>query len=237
MHKILLIKQGSTKKDRSLRKWGLSFLIDDDIIFDTFGSREDLIAEIKSLSIDLNKIRHVVISHDHWDHIEGLSYILERNKDLTVYLPFKTNEDLINKIISSGVNLELVNQSIKIKDGIFVSKQMVNALDKNTVFEHCLVIDTTEGLVVITGCAHPGIDYMVKEVKNDFKKRIRLLIGGFHLKNEPEDKIRAVIDRLIVLGVKEVAPIHCTGEVATGLFKEYFKDRFIDLINSRQVTV
>ncbi|MDP8259957.1 MAG: MBL fold metallo-hydrolase [Candidatus Gygaella obscura] len=237
MHKILLIKQGSTKKERALRKWGLSFLIDEDIIFDTFGARDDFMQQVDSLKIDLRKIRHIVISHDHWDHIDGIFSILAKNKDLTVYLPVHVDKDLKDKIKASGVKLKEVSASLKLKDDIYISKEMFEKKDNGLIFEQCLVIDSASGITLIAGCAHPGIDYMVSEVKKDFKKDIKLLIGGFHLKDTPENKIKLIIDSLIKSGVKEVAPMHCTGKEAVGLFKSCFKDKFIDMDKIRQIVV
>ena len=47
--------------------------------------------------------------------------------------------------------------------------------------EQALILDTSKGLVVITGCAHPGIVDIVKKAKEVVKKDIDLVFGGFHL--------------------------------------------------------
>ena len=75
---IKLLAEGHTKWDRFIRNWGISFLIDDDVLFDTFGRRK--------LKVDATKIKHIIISHEHWDHISGLWAILKINNAVTVYV-------------------------------------------------------------------------------------------------------------------------------------------------------
>ncbi len=45
---------------------------------------------------------------------------------------------------------------------------------------------TTKGLVVVTGCSHPGIVDIVKRAKEIGKKDIYLVVGGFHLMRHSE---------------------------------------------------
>jgi hypothetical protein len=49
-----------------------------------------------------------------------------------------------------------------------------------------------------------------------------MVIGGFHMGNAPEQEITDTIERLIELGVKEIFPIHCTGDT----FREYMEDHY-----------
>jgi 7,8-dihydropterin-6-yl-methyl-4-(beta-D-ribofuranosyl)aminobenzene 5'-phosphate synthase len=69
---IKLLAEGHTKWDRFTRNWGISFLIGDDVLFDTFGKSKVLMQNIKKQNIDISQIRHIVISHEHWDHTTGL---------------------------------------------------------------------------------------------------------------------------------------------------------------------
>ena len=59
-----ILAEGSTKWQRFIKHWGLSILIDDDILFDTFGKPDYVLKQLKRFSIDINKIKHIVISHD-----------------------------------------------------------------------------------------------------------------------------------------------------------------------------
>jgi len=73
-------------------------------------------------------------------------------------------------------------------------------------------VETSTGLVIITGCAHPGIVNVVKEAEARFKNDIHLVMGGFHLSGRTSARIRESIRTLKGLGVKKVAPSHCAVE-------------------------
>ena len=57
---------------------------------------------------------------------------------------------------------------------------------------------------------------------------IYLLLGGFHLLHTSEEGVREVIRQLKELGVRKVAPSHCTGEKAVALFRESWGEDFIE---------
>src|SRR3989339_730351 len=65
--------------------WGLSFLIDNKILFDTGEKGDLLINNINKLQVELSLIEAVVFSHDHWDHTGGLEEILTKNPNINVY--------------------------------------------------------------------------------------------------------------------------------------------------------
>jgi 7,8-dihydropterin-6-yl-methyl-4-(beta-D-ribofuranosyl)aminobenzene 5'-phosphate synthase len=95
----------------------------------------------------------------------------------------------------------------------------------SAIIEQSLVIETSEGLVVITGCAHPGIVGIVSAAAEGGD--IGLVIGGFHLKDDSATEIDEVIADLQALGVKRVAPTHCTGDEARERFRAVFGDGFV----------
>ena len=95
--------------------------------------------------------------------------------------------------------------------------------------EQFLVLDTTEGLVVVTGCAHPGIVEIVKKARLIFFKDVYLVLGGFHLLDLSDSKIQEKIQQLKDLGVRRVGASHCTGDKAIELFKQEFGDNFVKI--------
>ena len=87
-----------------------------------------------------------------------------------------------------------------------------------------MIIVSKKGLIVITGCAHPGIVNIVKKAKEMFpQKNIYLVLGGFH---HPPKK---VVYELKKLKVEKVAPSHCSGDEIRELFKKEFKENFIEI--------
>jgi 7,8-dihydropterin-6-yl-methyl-4-(beta-D-ribofuranosyl)aminobenzene 5'-phosphate synthase len=94
--------------------------------------------------------------------------------------------------------------------------------------EQALVVDTVAGLVVTTGCAHPDIVEMAKAVQAYLGKEIYLLMGGFHLLGQSESKLHGTLQALRDLGVRKIAPNHCTGDEAIALFRETWGSAFVE---------
>ena len=109
-----------------------------------------------------------------------------------------------------------------IADGIFSTGEVAGP-----VGEHAMVVATGEGLVVLTGCAHPGVTSMVDRVGELSDRPVRLVMGGFHLGGAGDEHVHGVIDELRRLGVALVAPSHCTGERARELFRAEYGSAFV----------
>ena len=227
--KIKLIAEGSNKWERFIRRWGVSFLIGEDVIFDTFGDPGVLLNNIHRFNIDITKIRHIVISHDDWDHISGLWYLIHDRKDITVYACPGFKEDIKSRIRSFGVQLVEAAGSIIIKEDIYSTGQLCSESEGRLIYEQSLTIKTAKGLLIITGCAHPGIISIVDNIRKKFNENIYFVIGGLHLKDMPIARIEDVISRLKPSGIKKIAPLHCTGEIAQRLLKEAYGDNYLSL--------
>jgi 7,8-dihydropterin-6-yl-methyl-4-(beta-D-ribofuranosyl)aminobenzene 5'-phosphate synthase len=93
--------------------------------------------------------------------------------------------------------------------------------EDNLPEEMSLVIDTDRGLVVVTGCAHAGIinvvDYARKTVRN---APVHALIGGFHLYQADDEKLKWTAGKLREFGVQNVLGAHCTGIETTYRLRE-----------------
>lgn len=74
---------------------------------------------------------------------------------------------------------------------------------------------TSEGLVIITGCAHSGICSVIERaVSLTGERRIRDIIGGFHLYQSPPEILASIAGYLQEIGPQELHPCHCTGQSA-----------------------
>jgi 7,8-dihydropterin-6-yl-methyl-4-(beta-D-ribofuranosyl)aminobenzene 5'-phosphate synthase len=94
--------------------------------------------------------------------------------------------------------------------------------------EQALILETINGLVVVTGCAHPGIVNVVKQATALFRQNVYLALGGFHLMGMGKMQITEIIRQLKGLGVTKVAPSHCTGDQAISLFKAAWGENFLE---------
>jgi len=105
----------------------------------------------------------------------------------------------------------------------------------DAIHEQALLIDTPRGLVVVTGCAHPGIVSILEKAKAVGKKDIWMVLGGFHLNQTPPAAVESIIARFRSLGVQRVGATHCTGDAAIAMFRKAFGDRFVELGVGRKI--
>jgi len=225
--KIKILATGSTKWERFIRKWGVSFLIGEDVLFDTFGDPGVLLNNMRKFNIDTAKIKHIVLSHDDWDHIAGLWYLIPNREDITVYVCPGFKQEIKDRIASFGVKLIEAVGMTQIKDGIYSTGELYGESEGRKICEQSVVIKIGDGLAVICGCAHPGVVKIVKKAKDSFKANIHWLIGGFHLKDNSDETNARVIHELQDLGVSKIAPMHCTGKHAAEAMREAFGQGFL----------
>jgi 7,8-dihydropterin-6-yl-methyl-4-(beta-D-ribofuranosyl)aminobenzene 5'-phosphate synthase len=126
-----------------------------------------------------------------------------------------------------GANFQLVDKNIEIAPDIHLIALVSDKPGTLELRELSLAINTPEGLVIVVGCSHPGIDKIV-ESATVINPRIHFIAGGFHLVVAPDPDI----DRLVTalhdrFRVEYVAPGHCTGEPAFTALKKAFGDHYI----------
>ena len=107
---------------------------------------------IKQLKPSPKSVDVVVISHDHNDHTGGLLSFLSFNDDISIYLPSILPDGLSQQIASYDSKIHLVSKPFKICKGLYSTGVMGNGLKEQT-----LILNSKRGLILITGCAHPGI--------------------------------------------------------------------------------
>ena len=91
--------------------------------------------------------------------------------------------------------------------------------------ELSLAVNTPDGLVLVVGCSHPGIDKIV-EAAATINPKIHLIAGGSHLVVAPDDAISKIVATLKdTFKVENIAPGHCTGEPTFAALKQAFGDR------------
>ncbi len=206
--------------------WGFSCLVqgaEKTVLFDTGGDGGILLSNMKKLGLDAVTVEIIVLSHHHWDHTGGIGVFPERDPPPTVYMPVSFPESLRQEVRSSGGIPEAVSGPLQLAEKMYSTGEMGSAIR-----EQALVIDTPRGLVVMTGCAHPGIAEMAEHAVEHHGRGIHLLMGGYHLRSKSETEIRRIIERLKALGVKRVAPSHCTGDTAIRMFREAWAVEFVE---------
>lgn len=193
------------------------------ILFDTGADSPILLSNMEKLGLDPQEIEIVVLSHIHSDHVNGLWGLLERNKNVKVYIPASFPDSFREKIKSYGASYQDVKEPIKLMEGVYSTGELGISIK-----EQALAVKTEKGLVVLTGCAHPGVEEMVRKAKEFIGDEIYLVMGGFHLGGTPDSEIEEIIENLKQLGVDRVSPCHCSGDRARQLFQARFGENYID---------
>ncbi|MBN2398735.1 MAG: MBL fold metallo-hydrolase [Candidatus Aminicenantes bacterium] len=211
--------------------WGFSCLVqgtEKTILFDT-GTRSDILQKnIESLKVDLSRINMIVISHLHGDHIGGLQWILSQKRDIPVYLPAMAKDDYLAKVRQWGGLPLRISKARQVCRNVFSTGEMPADFDP-AFSEQSLVIKTSHGLLVITGCAHPGILEIVRRAHQVVSGQPRVVLGGFHLMRKDDREIAAIIDAMKTAGVERCGASHCTGDRAIEFFRNAFTGRFLPL--------
>jgi 7,8-dihydropterin-6-yl-methyl-4-(beta-D-ribofuranosyl)aminobenzene 5'-phosphate synthase len=90
-----------------------------------------------------------------------------------------------------------------------------------------MVVKTTEGSVLITGCAHRGIINTVRHVqKLTGGEYMHTIIGGTHLMVASPERVEKTATELKELGLQRLGVSHCTGFNASAALAREFGDIF-----------
>jgi 7,8-dihydropterin-6-yl-methyl-4-(beta-D-ribofuranosyl)aminobenzene 5'-phosphate synthase len=227
---------------------GLSYLIEYDgkrILLDT--SRSDMfLLNAEILNVSMKNIDMVVLSHGHYDHGDGLSFLnggtlichpgcfvkRYRNTDHS-FIGLKT----VREELSGKFSLITSSEHYSISEKIYFLGEIPRLTDFESVtttfiFEDgspdfvmddsALALIMPEGLFVITGCAHAGIvNTLEHAMKITGIRKLFGIIGGFHLK-ENDHQTKETIKYLKKSGIKHILPSHCTELPALAAFYDSF---------------
>lgn len=201
--------------------WGLSIYVRtpyDVILFDVGPSPDVLEYNARMLNVDLAEVRVVVLSHRHGDHVGGLNALDEYASKIRVYVPPDFSPSYLELLRAKGYQVEIVNSTVEIGKGVYVLKPLYGP-----PWEQALVVNVKGvGLVILTGCSHPGIDNIVRKAVQEFNIKPYMVIGGFHLVGAPPSKIESIVEALVRLGVETIYPLHCSGNE----IREYLKQTY-----------
>jgi 7,8-dihydropterin-6-yl-methyl-4-(beta-D-ribofuranosyl)aminobenzene 5'-phosphate synthase len=187
--KITIVYDNETRKDDLIADWGFACVVDAQgtrILFDTGANGSTLLHNMEKFGLAPASIDEIFISHGHWDHTGGLSAIYKLKKEkIKIYIPASCLDTA-----SSG-EFVAVSSSREMHRHIFSTGELKN-------IEQSMVVKTEEGIVVITGCSHPGVGATL-EAAAPYGK-VKALIGGLHGFAEFE----------LLRDMKVICAVHCT---------------------------
>ncbi|MGD9014855.1 MAG: MBL fold metallo-hydrolase [Candidatus Omnitrophota bacterium] len=225
--KVLFDKQALSNKLHT--GWGVSFLINNRILFDTGENGQWLIDNMHQMNVEIDKLQAIVISHDHWDHTGGLKEILKKMK-LRVYGCPNFSIDFKDKIDYLNSELISLNKITEISQNIYSTGEITGLYAGREIAEQAMVMRTDKGISVLTGCSHPEIIKILTKIKSEFpKEKFYLVAGGFHLIEQDARLVKIIAEDFKNLEVAKVGPTHCTGKEAEDILKDAYKDDFLPI--------
>ena len=254
---------------------GLSFWIeteDGKLLWDT-GQSGLLINNAQKLGITLNLLKHIALSHGHYDHTGGLLEILKMAPHAHVYghpdlfvQRFIKNRTAVYSVepVSSPMEKDIVKERceslvlsldpVEILPGIFTTGE----IPRETSFEdtggdffldvactkrdpiiddQALYIESSQGIIVILGCAHSGVVNTINYVsKLTRQENIFAVLGGMHLLMASKERLEATADAFARYDVQIIGPCHCTGLKAITYLRSRFPDRFVECSTGSRFT-
>lgn len=223
-----------------IAKHGLSIVVkteDKRILFDAGPDPNILSRNLRLMGEDDN-FDYIVISHGHYDHTDGLKYIVERRPETPIYIHPEAFVDRYREGRYIGIdrelkeelrrrNLILVDDKPHFEGDIVISGKVERPFpyERDLFYKvledgSCKIDYVEDDMfmivedVVFTGCAHSGIVNVVEYAKR-IRGRIRGVVGGFHLMHASREYIKKIYDYFSTQDFEFIMPLHCTGLYAT----------------------
>ncbi len=158
--------------------WGFSALLSSggvNLLFDCGWDGHILRRNLGRMGYSLADIGTVVLSHAHWDHVGGLTEVLQHpdiGEGLSVVLHDGFSQRMRKEIGARATVIEADGPREIIPD-----VWTLGPLGKEVKEQALLVVTPTKALV-ITGCAHPGVRSILERASE--VKRPTSIMGGFH---------------------------------------------------------
>ncbi len=214
--------------------WGFSCLVQGafgKVLFDTGSDGTSLIDNMRRLDIHPGEVDAVFLSHDHWDHVDGIGrFLAERARGVPIHITPSFSDDLRDRLRCDGCN---VVEHGPVKEAVCEAEILPSVLStgemEGTPSEHSMVVMAAAGPVVVVGCCHQGLRNLLQRVRNMCGDDIALLVGGFHLFRDGVKELKDTVRMVMDMGVKKVAPTHCTGKRAIRIFEDAYGDAFIPM--------
>lgn len=127
----------------------------------------------------------------------------------------------------AGANIQLIDKTTEVAPGITLIARVSDVPGTKELKELSLAVNTADGIVLVVGCSHPGIEGIVAEAAK-INPHIHFIAGGFHLVAAEDPAIEKIAATLHdTYKVDYIAPGHCTGEPAFAVLQRTFGDHYL----------
>ena len=227
--KLTVIYDNEAKKGLN-SGWDFSCLIETaghNILFDTGWDGHVLLANMAKLGFSPEDVNILVLSHQHWDHIGGVPTFLNMQSDVDIFIPASFSSNLKREIstrrkqggtylsfsevdVSMNPRLYEIKEPQEICKGIYTTGELGKEIK-----EQSLILYSSKGLYVITGCAHPGLPAILDAASS--YGNVVGIVGGLHYSQEYD----------LFKGMHLIGAGHCTAHKEEIRMK--YPDAFVDI--------
>lgn len=126
-----------------------------------------------------------------------------------------------------AANIQLIDKTTEIAPGISVIALVSDKPGTLELRELSLALRTPDGLVLIVGCSHPGVERILEQAAA-IDPHIHTLLGGLHQIQSSDPELERIAGLLHdQYKVQRIAPGHCTGEPAFTKLKQVFGSSYL----------
>lgn len=222
---VTIVYDNNPFDERLEPAWGFACVVQGfskTILFDTGGDGRVLLSNMAKCHFTPEQIDVVVLSHIHGDHTGGLRAFLNVNPNVTVLVPKAFPPAFKDELRKSAAAVVETEGPARICEAIWTTGVLKDGPEEQGVY-----LTTPQGLIVITGCAHPGIVRMAQAARQHAGTPVHAVVGGSHMSAASRRRITEVIGGLKKVGVSRVAPCHCSGNQTRGLMEDAFPDGYL----------
>lgn len=201
--KTTIIYDNTSFRSELQSDWGFAAMVEigkKKILFDTGANGAILLSNMQKLKISPDEFDTVFISHAHWDHTGGLRAFLSETSNVDLWLPpsfhFQSN---VKKIHNHEV-------PATISHGVYTTGQLEGT-------EQALCVETSKGVVVLVGCAHPDM-HEIFHTASRFGQ-VYAILGGMH-----------GTEAKALKGVSLICPTHCSQHKTE--MKDLYPEKYIE---------
>jgi 7,8-dihydropterin-6-yl-methyl-4-(beta-D-ribofuranosyl)aminobenzene 5'-phosphate synthase len=245
------------------REPGVSYLVSTPsatVLFDLGYNREDedptpLARNVVEMGLENHGVDAVFISHNHFDHVGGMRAQRTRRPDLDRLPPcWRTGAPVYApcELTHASRRIEVVTGAMEILPGMASTGPMpAHLYFLGSLVEQSLLVDVeNHGLVLVSGCGHPGIVPMVRHAARVTGRQVRTVVGGLHLvasggmpvprylggsgppwRAPTTATVRTMMEALRSMGVTRLLPSpHDSCPAALGVMQEVFGDGLDDVV-------
>jgi len=222
----ILVDDLNGSKEGFTCSYGFSALIELEgtkALFDTGTRVKPLLDNLEILGYNPSSLDCVILSHNHYDHTDGLPGIIKENKDIPVYVHHLWD----SKVSFKGFQVPPKNKRIinkprpltEISEDLFITIAY-HSNDYGGIQEHACYIRAEDSYILLSGCCHPGLNLFLEDRKelNIPLNTSLSIMGGFHgFKFSNKDA------KVLYPQLNQIVVCHCTSHI--NQYRKQFKGK------------